>query len=66
VRIKIFTTGGSLDKGHSTRKSAFIVMEPRVGRVPGDAHVAFDYEIEPLLRKDSLESADLDRFEKGP
>ena len=61
MRIKIFTTGGSLDKGYSTRESGFVVMEPQAGRVLGDANVAFDYQIEPLLRKDSLELTDQDR-----
>ncbi len=61
MRIKVFTTGGSLDKGYSTRESAFLVQEPQVGSVLEEANVAFEYEIEPLLRKDSLELTDEDR-----
>ena len=61
MRIKIFTTGGSLDKGYSTRESAFLVMEPQAGRVLGAANVACDYLIDPLLRKDSRELTDQDR-----
>ena len=61
MRIKVFTTGGSLDKGYSTRESAFLVQEPQVGNVLQDANVAFEYEIEPLVRKDSLELTEEDR-----
>lgn len=61
MKIKVFTTGGSLDKGYSTRESAFLVQEPQVGNVLQDANVGFEYEIEPLLRKDSLELTDEDR-----
>jgi len=59
--IKIFTTGGSLDKRYSTRESNFLVMEPQVADVLTGARVNFEYEIEPLLRKDSLEISDEDR-----
>jgi L-asparaginase len=61
MRIKIFTTGGSLDKGYSTRESAFLVQEPQVGDVLQEANVSIEYEIECLLRKDSLELTDEDR-----
>ena len=61
MRIKIFTTGGSLDKGYSTRESAFRVMDPQVGQILQEANVGVDYEIEPLLRKDSLEITEEDR-----
>jgi len=58
VRIKIFTTGGSLDKGYSTRESAFVVQEPRIEEILAEANVTFEYEIESLFRKDSLEIAE--------
>lgn len=61
MRIKIFTTGGSLDKGYSTRESAFVVREPQVARVLEEANVNFEYEVEPLLMKDSLELTEEDR-----
>ena len=61
MRMKVFTTGGSLDKGYSTRESAFVVLEPSVGEVLGWAGVNFDYEIEALFQKDSLEITDEDR-----
>lgn len=61
MKVKIFTTGGSLDKGYSTVESAFVVQEPRVGAILQDANVGFEYEIEPLLRKDSLDITEEDR-----
>jgi L-asparaginase len=61
MRIKIFTTGGSLDKGYSTRESAFVVGDPQIDSVLREANVVFQYEVESLLRKDSLELDDEDR-----
>ncbi len=61
MRIKIFTTGGSLDKGYSTGESAFVVQEPRIEEILAEANVTFEYEIEPLFRKDSLEITEGDR-----
>jgi L-asparaginase len=61
VGIKIFTTGGSLDKGYSTQASDFLVQEPKIEGILREAGVAFSYEIEPLFRKDSLELTEEDR-----
>jgi len=61
VRIKIFTTGGSIDKGYSTRKSDFIVQDPKVEGILKEANVAVDYDIESLLKKDSLDITEEDR-----
>lgn len=67
MRIRIFTTGGSIDKIYSTKGSSFVVGEPQSGRILQEANVNLDYEVESLLRKDSLEITDDDRrviFEK--
>jgi len=61
MRIKIFTTGGSLDKGYSTRESAFLVMGPQVDGVLASGNVTVPYEVESILRKDSLELTHADR-----
>jgi L-asparaginase len=61
MRVKIFTTGGSMDKGYSTRESAFLVMEPRATGILRSANVTIQYELESLLRKDSLDITDEDR-----
>ena len=63
VKIKIFTTGGSLDKGYSTQVSDFVVLEPQVESILDEAGAALDYEVESLLRKDSLELTAEDRQE---
>ena len=61
MKVKIFTTGGSLDKGYSTKESAFVVGEPEIESILREARVTFDYEVESLLRKDSLELTEQDR-----
>lgn len=61
TRVKIFTTGGSLDKGYSTKESAFVVGKPRIDALLREANVAFEFEVESLLQKDSLELTDQDR-----
>lgn len=61
MQVKIFATGGSLDKGYSTKESAFVVGDPEIGSILTEARVTFDYEVESLLKKDSLELTDQDR-----
>ena len=61
MKIKVFTTGGSVDKGYSTRHSDFIVQEPQVGDILEDANVNLEYDIESLVMKDSLELSEGDR-----
>jgi L-asparaginase len=67
MKIKIFTTGGSIDKLYSTPESSFVVGEPQIGNILQEANVSLDCEIESLLKKDSLDITDDDRrliFEK--
>lgn len=61
MEIKIFTAGGSIDKVYSTKESDFIVGEPTIGGILKESNVTLDYEIEPLLQKDSLEMDENDR-----
>ena len=61
MRLKIFSTGGTIDKVYFDAASAYAVGDPQIETVFADAHVAFDYEIEPLMRKDSLDLTDADR-----
>jgi L-asparaginase len=61
VRIKIFTTGGSIDKGYSTTESDFLVQDPKIEGILKEAKVTVAYDIEPLLKKDSLDITDADR-----
>jgi L-asparaginase len=61
MRIKFFTTGGTIDKVYFDAKSEFEVGSPQVLEVIQDAHVTFEYEVESVLRKDSLDMTDADR-----
>ena len=61
MKIKFFTTGGTIDKVYFDAKSEFAVGEPQVREVVENSNVAFEYEIESILRKDSLEMTDADR-----
>lgn len=59
--IKIFTTGGSIDKTYSTLESDFVVGAPQIDMILKEAIVNLDYEVESLFRKDSLDITDFDR-----
>jgi L-asparaginase len=61
MNIRIFTTGGSIDKSYSTSTSSFVVGEPQVGVILREANVSIQYEIESLVKKDSLELSEEDR-----
>ena len=60
-RIKFFTTGGTIDKVYFDAKSEFEVGPPQVLEIVKEAHVTFEYGIESLLRKDSLDLTSEDR-----
>ena len=62
MEIKIFTTGGSIDKLYSTRTSNFMVGDPQIGSVLQESRVSVAFEIEPLFQKDSLEITEADRL----
>jgi L-asparaginase len=61
MKIKVFTTGGSIDKCYSTASSSFEVDEPQAAVILEESNVAFEYEVEALFRKDSLEITSADR-----
>src|SRR5579859_1622462 len=61
MRIKIFTTGGTIDKVYFDAKSEFEVGSPQVQEVLQESNVVFTYAIESILRKDSLDITDEDR-----
>jgi L-asparaginase len=61
MRIKIFSTGGTIDKVYFDAKSEFEVGGPQAGILLAEANVSFQYEVVSLLRKDSLELTDEDR-----
>jgi L-asparaginase len=61
MRIKFFTTGGTIDKVYFDARSEFAVGPPQVLEVVRDANVTFEYDIESILRKDSLDMTETDR-----
>ena len=61
MKIKIFTTGGTIDKIYFDRKSDYQVGDPQARGVLERANVVFDYEVESIIRKDSLDFTDEDR-----
>jgi L-asparaginase len=63
MRIRIFSTGGTIDKVYFDAKSEYEVGPPQVADVLREANVTFEFEIDSILRKDSLDMTDADRAE---
>lgn len=59
--IRVIATGGTIDKVYHDALDDYAVGEPQVVPVFGAAGVGFDYVVESVLRKDSLELTDADR-----
>jgi L-asparaginase len=59
--IRFITTGGTIDKIYFDALSQFEVGESQVKHILTEGLVDFDYEIVPLLQKDSIEMTDADR-----
>lgn len=61
MKVHIFTAGGTIDKVYFDAKSEYTVGDPQIADILQDAGVTFDWEVQQLLRKDSLELTDDDR-----
>ncbi len=61
MKVKIFTTGGTIDKIYFDAKNDYQVGEPEIGSLLTEANVTFDYRVKSLMRKDSLEMTEADR-----
>ena len=61
MEIKIITTGGTIDKLYFDAKSEFQIGDPQVIEVLREAQVTVAYEVQQLMRKDSLDLTDADR-----
>lgn len=59
--IRFITTGGTIDKIYFDALSQFEVGESQVQHILGEGLVDFDFEVVPLMHKDSLEIDDADR-----
>jgi L-asparaginase len=62
MKLKIFTTGGTIDKVYFDAKSEYEVGPPQVVEVLQEANVTLDYGIEAVLSKDSLDMTEADRL----
>jgi L-asparaginase len=61
MHIHIITTGGTIDKVYFDAKSEYQVGSPQVTEILREANVTFDFTLELVLRKDSLDLTATDR-----
>ncbi len=61
IKMKIFTTGGTIDKIYFDAKSEYAVGESQIAEIIREANVSVTFELESILRKDSLDMTDIDR-----
>ena len=61
MKVKVFCVGGTIDKVYFDAKSKYEVGAPSVGKVLREHDVVFDYQVVPLMAKDSLDMTDEDR-----
>lgn len=59
--IRFITTGGTIDKIYFDALSQFEVGDSQIKQILTEGMVEFDYDIVPLLQKDSLEMTEGDR-----
>ena len=59
--IKFITTGGTIDKIYFDDLSQFEVGESQVQHILAEGLAAFDFDVVPLMHKDSLQVTDEDR-----
>jgi L-asparaginase len=63
MHIRFITTGGTIDKVYFDELSQFEVGESVVEHILREGLVQFDWDVVPLMKKDSLEIQDADRRE---
>lgn len=61
--IQIFTTGGTIDKVYFDANSEFEIGESLVPELLAESNIHKGYQLQGLLRKDSLEMNDEDRLQ---
>lgn len=61
MKLCFLTVGGTIDKVYFDKLSDYQVGEPGVLRILRDLPLTFEYRVESLLRKDSLDMTDDDR-----
>ena len=61
MKIKIFAVGGTIDKVYFDQLSEYQVGLPNAKEILDGLPIMFEYEVESLLRKDSLDMDEADR-----
>jgi len=61
MKIKFFTVGGTIDKIYFDRKNDYQIGDSRLSEILEGAHVAFEYDCESILKKDSLDITEEER-----
>jgi len=61
IKLRVIATGGTIDKVYFDAASSYDVGEPQVLPLFTEANVGFSYEVESVVRKDSLAMTDEDR-----
>ncbi len=61
MTIRIIAIGGTFDKLYFDAKSEFHIGEPMAGALLEEANVNFEYHVESLMKKDSLDMDEQDR-----
>lgn len=62
-KIRIITTGGTIDKVYFDSLSNYQVGDPTIVQILEEANVDIPYEVKQICRKDSLDLTDEDRDE---
>jgi L-asparaginase len=60
-QILVITTGGTIDKIYFDDMSDYQIGDPQISQILTAMNVAFEVEVTPLMRKDSLHVTDADR-----
>ncbi len=61
MKLRVLTTGGTIDKVYFDAASTYDIGDPQVEPVFKESNVTFEFVVEPVLRKDSLVMTDADR-----
>ena len=60
-KLLVVTTGGTIDKIYFDDLSDYQIGEPLIGQILDHLHVGFEFEVNALMRKDSLHITEEDR-----
>lgn len=61
MKVNVLTTGGTIDKIYFDALSDYQIGEPVIGGLLTRIGVGFEFQVQSLMRKDSLELTDTDR-----